>query len=340
MAANVVSSGPQAHRPRGRVSTWLQIVLALMIVIPTLGTVFQFTAGALDAQRFPPPGRMVDVGGHRLHLLVTGEQHSGPTVLLEAGAFSAAPQWEWVQAALAERYRVVAYDRPGLGWSDSDPYGFDPERIAGDLHTALAKEGISGPYILVGHSLGGLFVRVFAGQYPAEIAGMVLVDASHPDQAERSASIAATMTDFLRPLQALPLLSRFGVARLIDTSGPLTQGASPETQAIFRSFLGNSRHLSTMVDELNHAAVLNAAARAAGDLGALPLIVLSADDMGDVPTPAQYRRDWHRLHGELAALSSRGEQRIIPGTTHLSLVFDRDHAAAVIDAVNTVALMR
>ena len=343
MATRVTA--PTQIRPattRGAIRRWsIQLVsglLALVVALALSGATYQAIATAADARRFPPPGQLVDVGGHTLHLRVMGAQHAGPTIVLEASAGSASPQWAWVQPALAERYRVVAYDRPGLGWSERDPAGLAPERVAEDLHAALQQVGAPGPYVLVGHSLGGLFVRVFAGRYAEDVAGMVLVDATHPDQAQRSQRIATEQASFLRQMRPLPLLSRFGVARLVDGAAQMTAGASDEVHATFRAFLANTRHLSAMIDEMEHMAPISAAARAAGDLGDRPLVVLSAGQMGDAgPEAAQYRTEWHQLHRELAALSRHGVHRVVPDATHLSLVLNQQHAQAVIAAVDEVA---
>lgn len=119
---------------------------------------------------------LVDAGGRRLHLNVMGEDKDGPTVILEAGGMSS--QWAWIQPEIAEFARVVSYDRAGLGWSEQ-PH--DARHISQQLHTALEEAGIGGPYVLVGHSMGGVYARQFAGDYPDEVAGMVLLDSSYPD---------------------------------------------------------------------------------------------------------------------------------------------------------------
>src|SRR5206468_1586863 len=131
---------------------------------------------------YPAPGKLVDVGGHRLHLNVKGERTAAPTVVLEAGMGSMSSNWAWVRDDLARDGRVVSYDRAGLGWSDRSEGPIDAATGADELHAVLRAAGIGPPYILAGHSYGGLVVRMFADRYRADVAGMVLVDASHPDQ--------------------------------------------------------------------------------------------------------------------------------------------------------------
>ena len=126
-----------------------------------------------------PVGKLIDIGGRRIHLWCTGE--SQPTVILEAGAGGFSLEWALVQSEVARFARVVSYDRAGYGWSDPGPTPRTMHQIAGELHDALARAGIKPPYVLVGHSYGGLAVRTFAQRYPQDVVGMVLVDSSHED---------------------------------------------------------------------------------------------------------------------------------------------------------------
>ena len=164
-----------AYRVVGRVAV---AVLALA----GIGAVWQTIAGRRDRGRFPAPGRLIDVGGHRLHINVAGERTTAPAVILEAGMASMSSNWAWVRDDLARDGLVVSYDRAGLGWSDRGGGSMDAATSAAELHTALEAAGIDPPYVLAGHSYGGLVVRMFADRYPDEVVGVVLADASHPDQ--------------------------------------------------------------------------------------------------------------------------------------------------------------
>jgi pimeloyl-ACP methyl ester carboxylesterase len=131
---------------------------------------------------YPPPGKLVDVGGWRLHLNCTGKsKENAPTVVLEAGAGDFSQDWGLAQPEVARFARVCSYDRAGTGWSELGPRPRTWSQVAYELHTALQKAGEKGPYVLVGHSLGGLLIRVYANQYPKEVAGMILVDSTHED---------------------------------------------------------------------------------------------------------------------------------------------------------------
>src|SRR6185503_7396802 len=128
----------------------------------------------------PPPGRLVDVGGRKLHVNCAGS--GSPTVVLEAGASSFALDWSLVQPEIARTQRVCSYDRAGSGWSDPRPDVETPARIAADLHAALAAAGERPPYVLVGHSAGGLYVRLYQLEHPNEVVGLVLVDPATEDR--------------------------------------------------------------------------------------------------------------------------------------------------------------
>ncbi len=128
---------------------------------------------------YPPPGKLVDVGGHRLHVYCTGA--GSPTVILESGASSFSIDWALVQPAVSRTNRVCSYDRAGYGWSEPAPYDLRGEEATRDLHAALDSLGEKAPFLLVGQSMGGRFVRLFARRYSTEVAGMVLVDAEDED---------------------------------------------------------------------------------------------------------------------------------------------------------------
>lgn len=130
---------------------------------------------------------LIDAGGHRLYLELFGR--GAPTVIFDAGLSDAADRWYAVPALVAEFAQVCIYDRAGLGRSEAGPLPRTSARIVADLHAVLARAGIVPPYVLVDHSFGGQNVRLYASRYPEEVAGLVLVDAQHPDLARRFAAI-------------------------------------------------------------------------------------------------------------------------------------------------------
>jgi len=176
-----------SQRAKGRLPIWLKRalrgLLAIIIILPLFGALYQAIATELDKRNHPPPGQMVDVGGYRLHLYCVGKNVEGsPTVILEHGLGATSAAWARVQPEIAQTTRVCAYDRAGMGWSDPGPAPRDAEHIVTELHSLLQNAGIPGPYVLVGWSFGGLYVRMYAGKYPTEVSGIVLLDSSHHDQ--------------------------------------------------------------------------------------------------------------------------------------------------------------
>ncbi len=189
-------------------------VAGLTLLGAVLGVVYQALGTRRDARVYPPPGRLVDVGSHRLHLLELGR--GSPTILLEAGLMSTVLSWTDLQRCLAGSFRVVSYDRAGLGWSDLGPMPRTADRIVGELHSLLERAGISPPYVLVGHSFGGLTMPLFAARFPDEVAGMVLVDPvapvewnPPPDHDLRLTRIGAKVC------RRAALLARFGLIRFV-----------------------------------------------------------------------------------------------------------------------------
>ena len=165
---------------RRRVLRVLVAVIAGLLLLGLAGAVSQAVATSRDRRAYPPPGEMIKVAGHRLHLHCTG--HGSPTVILEAGNLGMSAHWVRIQQEVARVTRVCSYDRAGMGWSEAAPGSRDARQIAAQLHSLLSGAGETGPYVPVGHSYGGLYALNHAGQYPAEVAGLVLLDSSHPDR--------------------------------------------------------------------------------------------------------------------------------------------------------------
>src|SRR6185503_15925025 len=158
-------------------------LLALLLALATTGAIYQAVATAIDQRTYPPPGQLVDVGGYRLHIDCMGE--GSPTVILDHVGAASSAQWGLVQPDIAKTTRVCAYDRAGFGWSEPGPARRDGQQMAHELHVLLHKAGIAGPYVLVGHSWGGLITHIFAAAYRDEVAGIAWVEALHPDNFPR-----------------------------------------------------------------------------------------------------------------------------------------------------------
>ncbi|TFL16658.1 alpha/beta fold hydrolase [Jannaschia formosa] len=262
-------------------------------------------------------------GTHDLRLLCTGAGET--TFVLEAGATGFAETWTWVQDALDDDARVCSYDRAGMGLSEQLPAGFQPGQAARDLHAALTDAGEAGPFVVVGHSLGGFFARDFAAQFPADTAAVVLVDASHEDQ------LAAFSNDMVAEFRAFPgllsALSGISMTGLLHLWNPLEAGAAGlEGDALVaaRAFAGDRVHLATSAEELRHWDDITARA-AAQDLPA-ELSVLAVTAGSPVPGSEDFSDLVEPLHRETAGRFTMGAQTTIEGADHFSILMNRDHA--------------
>ena len=153
----------------------------LILAVAVTGVVYQQIGLQRDAERFPAPGVMVDIGTHELHLYCMGEEGDAPTVILEAGATFISTGWQWVMDHLAETTRVCTYDRSGFGWSDEGVHPYDGPQASDELHTLLLNAGINTPVILVGHSLGAMIGRIHYDRYPDDLAGLIMIEPGDPD---------------------------------------------------------------------------------------------------------------------------------------------------------------
>lgn len=292
-------------------------------------------AEAADRRRFPPPGRLVDIGGgRRLHLVTAGE--GSPAVVIIPALADNVLQWLPVIEEIASDTRACVYDRAGIGWSDpASHWRRTADIMAADLHALLIAAGIRPPYRLVGHSFGGVVARRFNLRYPGVVDSMVLVESSHEDQGRRLAAadwrkgpallLAVAARRQVWILGVRRLAASLGLMRRLDTM--IAREAPSEYAAADRSILLSTRQRRVSVCELLMAARMR---EEPPRLGSLPLTVLTR-----APRPGIEPAVWAQLQDELAALSSRSEHLYAQTGGHYSQF---DEPELVIKAIRDLAL--
>ncbi len=305
----------------------LAVVAAVIASLSLAGAGYEAIASRGDASAYPPPGQLVDVGGYKLHLQCVGT--GSPTVVLDAGLGGTSLDWSLVQAEIGQTTRVCAYDRAGMGWSESGPQPRTPEQNARELHTLLTNAGIEGPYVLVGHSLAGKNVRLFALLYPDQVAGMVLIDArsEYVDDRTSPAESKAFKNLYAALASAYKVARGLGVMRLIGANVVGAPGLSIETRAAIAMVAYAPRSQDAGIAEANAREASDAPLAAAPSLGDRPLVVLASEqNMTGDP-------NWPEAQRLLAALSTQGQLIVPAGSSHY---IHWDHPVVVIDAVQQV----
>jgi len=322
----------------------LAVLLLVTVSLAITGVFYEMIGRWRDAHRFPQRGHFVHAGSIRMNIDCIGQ--GSPAVILESGLGGPSVDWLMVQPEIANFARVCSYDRAGYGWSDSGPEPRSSLQIARELKQLLQAAGEKGPYVLVGHSMGGYDIRVYTGEYPDDVAGMVLVDASHEDQDLRAPeSIRKWQLDHHKHPGWKKLKYFFqvhlGWARLMaDRDAPDFWPKAFREEEEFLTL--PTKHQFALIDEDEVFTTLSAAqVRRAGNLGDRPLIVLTATREDDIPPEippedAQAEQDlWvHQLQPELARLSTHGKQIVVDSSHEMPT----EHPEAVISAIHEVWL--
>lgn len=322
------------RRPRSHAWTFAGIAISGLLGLTILGAVYQHPAIARDRVELDPPGRLVDVDGNDLHLHCTGD--GAPTVLLEAGNIAYSVTWAWVQASLSNTTRVCSYDCAGLAWSEHSNEPRDGRTSARELKQLLDNAGENPGFVLVGHSLGGMYVRSFAVEFPGDVAALVLVDPSHPDQFERmSPAMRGQHRWGMRVMSGAPALARIGALRITNAFGRLGSALPAWEYRTARLFLSSPTHLRTARAELEAFDETGGQLRKTRLRDNLPVSVLSATETGGSAEIAEFLAT---LHAELASLTSRTRHMWIDGADHYTIVTHSHHAARVAGHVEELVL--
>ena len=299
------------------------------LVVAGVAGSYETIQDQVDRSATAMPGHLVDVGGYRLYVHCTGS--GSPTVVLVSGLAETSVYWDgWIAPAVAQNTTVCSYDRAGQGWSDPPASPQDGVAVASDLNTLLDRAQIAGPYVLVGHSTGGAYIRVFAARYPDQVAGMVFLD-SQPNEALTGLPDFPSQYSILRRASALfPSLARLGVFRLVNqfASDPLPVPTRDEESAVVST--ANLNRIQR--DEFAELPMTLTEAAALTTLGDRPLIVVTAAKGAQA--------GWLALQDKMTGLSSDSDHRVLPDTDHPGLIHDRVGAAqasqAILDVVASV----
>jgi pimeloyl-ACP methyl ester carboxylesterase len=312
-----------------RVVRWGFLTLLILIAV---GVIFQLVATESDKQTYQPRGELVAVNDHTMHIHCVGE--GSPTIVLEAGGISFSLEWYWVQQQLSETHQVCSYDRAGNGWSEPSPQPRTASQIAQELNAALNAAGISSPIVLVGHSYGGVLSRVYAQQYPDQVAGVVLVDS-----AILLPETFATDDAFLQWKRENDLLQVFlwamvrtGVYRL-TIGEELRNFGYPEAIANELTALraSNQAFDTYYAEAILARRELTEEGAAAESLGSLPLAVLWATELP--PSASAQSELLSELQQAVGGYSSNSTTRYIEGANHGSIIGDPQYAQEVTNAV-------
>jgi len=304
VASLVVSA---LHRESAQsVRSWLRYTIltetSIVFALAVCGLIYERAAEAQDLRLYAPPGNLIDLGGYRLHLYCTGQ--GSPTVILEHGLDGSYLDWRKVQPEIASFVRVCSYDRAGYGWSDRSPNPRVPSAMVEELHRLLTQADQHPPYIMVGHSMGAFNALMFAHRYPDEIAAIVLVDGSHPDESLRFPWKQRLSLRFLQ------FATPFGLPRLRKWCA----GRDPELQGLRTAVNCKARVFRTHYDQWNSFDSAAAEIRTIKTPLDIPLVVISRDPSIGRGSAGEQR--WTQLQKELMQFSSDSTQIVALGSGH------------------------
>lgn len=305
-----------------RTRLWLLNPVLAVLAVAAIGGAYEVVGQVGPTPDMP--GRLVDVGGRDLHLHCTGS--GSPTVVLEPGAGEMSSGFGWIAPSVAADTRVCVYDRAGRGWSDPADGPQDGAEIAADLHTLLHRAHVPGPYVLAGHSFGGLYVLTFAARYPDEVDGLVLLDTTAPASRPAPAATASSYGVLGRVSALVSASTRLGAGRLV---GRVSYGTlPPRSREEAEASAATAAAAASTVEEYGVARSSMEEAAALVDLGSKPLFVLTAGRGHD--------DTWRSDQDDLATLSTGSLHRTVAEATHGSLVLDEHDAAASSQAIRDV----
>jgi pimeloyl-ACP methyl ester carboxylesterase len=294
------------------------------------GTTYQAVASTRDAASYQPPGELIDIGTHKLHLYCVGA--GTPTVILDHASASLSGQWALIQPELGRLTRTCSYDRSGYGWSETGPTPYDAAQQAEELHQLLRAAGETAPFVHVGHSSGAFIGPIYNARYPGDIAGLVMVE---PGYAWATPGVPAKIDAEVRSQETQAatvnlLATRIGLGRVL---APMIMGENdlPGKQGdAFDALALTTRQFETFEHEVDASeSTSHAVLDARNHLTNVPLTVISAEQAHSGPIPEAMQA----AHARIAAQSGDGQHVTVAGTDHMGVVLDSKPASVVTDEI-------
>ncbi len=320
---------------------WFGLLIGTLLFLVILAGLFFRLFGSTKQE---PQGELIKVDAVKLHINVAGEKSSMPTVVIEGGAGMATEYYHWLSEGLKEELRVVRYDRAGIGYSESSNTPRDPETIARELHTLLENAGESPPYILAGHSMGGPYIRVFAELYPDEVVGLFLLDATHPDRAQRIKSIPAETSmkfkSMIRLYDVQGVLADLGVMLMVDrVFGPILpremEGLPDTINNRTIDFLKDGKYIRAYGKEMKQYYSNLKRAGQFRDFGALPLRIVT-NEVRTIPdeTYEKYLKRGINLRANLEESLALQKEYLKLSTNSQILLLKANHVSMFTEKAN------
>lgn len=314
------------------------IFLLGILLLLVLGFAYQSYANRRDVEKFPPPGKLIRITHEDVNLHLHCQGQGDVTVILEAGQGDSSLNWAEVQSAVSAFTQVCAYDRPGLGWSSPATNVLTSQQIAENLHCALEGAGIAGPYVLVGHSIGGVYARTFTRQYPEKVVGLVLVDSAHENQAHRLPSFTKKELSMIKWLATvLRVLAPFGIPRALKLADRMQgENFAEDIRPAAMTRMYQTHFFKALYNEVKSVEVNTAQPEPPPDLGNKPLVVLSRGENNPGFPDEQFeqlKHSWGELQQELVELSTNSQHIIADQSGHY---IHHDQPELVIDAIRQV----
>jgi pimeloyl-ACP methyl ester carboxylesterase len=295
---------------------WIYQIGIAAVTIIVAGLLYQSVSTLVEHYRYPPKGRLVSVGSHKLHIHSSGE--GGPTVVLDAGLGGTSLGWCLVQKEVSKFTRVCSYDRAGYAWSEESQTVRTSHNIAKELYTLLQNAGISGPYILVGHSFGGSNLLQFASLYPKEVVGVILVDSVHEEMLEKlpHTEKQGLLNSLFHHPKFQCFLSLIGFKRLFGPSDSIKKMFEPLPEDVRLSYLAHMNsccYIKTVSREMKAFAESLIQMKAIETLKETPIIVITADQFAD----KEEGEVWKILQNKHLGRSNRTKQVIAEQSDHM-----------------------